>query len=68
MASSIERWNNLISNKQYSLKVLEVSTSTTLTFTFTLTGAAIDSMASNLPMSVQNTVLNPASTINVVAG
>jgi hypothetical protein len=58
----------LIPNKVYSLTLHNGSNGDKKVFKINITGQAIDSMASNLPMHVPNTIVNPASKITVIAG
>lgn len=62
-----ERWQALVTNKMYVVN-LAMKGSTTLKFNMFVQGKEMANDASNLPVSVSNTVVVPTNDLTVVAG
>jgi hypothetical protein len=62
-----ERWAALITNKMYTLS-LAMKSSPTLKFNMFVIGKEMPNDASNLPMTVSNSIVTPLEDVLVVAG
>jgi len=63
----LDRWNQLITNKLYTLTIKQDGV-TTLTYNMNVTGTPSDPYTSNLPIEVKNTVVTPNNFISLLAG
>jgi len=61
-----DRWNQLITNKNYILNIKYGQS--IKQFNLLVTGTPSDPYTSNLPMSIQNTIVTPNTLVTLLAG